>query len=415
MSHGPLVFLTQIGVMLAVALVLGRLAARFRQPPLIGEIVGGLMLGPTVLGALAPGLFAWLFPRDCPTVSAREALLSLGMLFFLFVAGLEVNLARLRTARRGAILTVLTSGLSVGVPFALGYGAVLAWPGLWGEAPASSVSTLALFVGTALSISALPVIARMLMDLGLMGSRLGALVMTSATFDDVVGWSLFALVLSQVEAGNEAATNVGWSLTRPLLVLVGLAAVGRWLVLPLFRRLQRANGSTATFIGATTVLILALSAATEAVGVHAVFGAFLAGIAVGTGLGPREGNHAHEVLYQFAVSIFAPLYFVSVGLKVDIAAHFDLLLVAVVLALAMAGKLLGASLGGLLGGLPRREALAVGFALNARGAMEMILATVALDRGVIDERLFVALVVMAVVTSVISAPMLQRLSRPVTA
>jgi Kef-type K+ transport system membrane component KefB len=410
MASDSLVFLTQLGVMLAVALLFGRAAARLRQPPLVGEILGGLLLGPTLLGAFAPSLFAWLFPHDCPTVSARETLLTLGMLFFLFVAGLEVNLASLRATGRSV---VLTSGLSVVVPFALGYLAVLAWPGVWGLAPNGDVSTLALFVGTALSISALPVIARMLMDFGLMGTRLGALVMTSATVADIVGWGLFALVLGRVERGPAAIDGLGWSFGRPLVVMLGIVLIGRWLVLPLFRRLQRANGSTATFIGTTTVLILALSALTEAAGVHAVFGAFLAGVAIGTGLGPREGNRAHEVLFQFAVSIFAPLYFVSVGLKVDVGAHFDLALVALVLVLAFLGKLLGASLGGLLGGLPRREALAVGFALNARGAMEIILATVALDRGVIDERLFVALVIMAIATSLVGAPMLQRLSRPV--
>ncbi len=405
MAHGPMQFLTQLGVLLGVALLCGHLATRLRQPALVGELVGGVLLGPTVLGAVAPLAHGWLFPPDGPSSPAREALVNLGMLFFLFVAGLEVNLATLRASGRSV---ALTSVLAIAVPFGAGYAAVLAWPEPFGAGHATSTTTLALFVGTALSISALPVIARLLLDLGLMGSRLGALVMSSATVADIVGWALFALVLGRVEA-PDAEPSFGGALLRSVGALLALGATGRFLLLPLFRRLQRANGSTPTFVGATTVLILFMASVSDAAGVHAIFGAFVAGLAVGSGLGPREGNQAHEVLYQFAVSVFAPLYFVSVGLKIDVLRHFDAGLVALVLVLAMVGKVLGAFVGGRLGGLAKREALAVGFALNARGAMEMILATVALERGVIAPRLFVALVLMALLTSMLGAPALRRL------
>jgi len=411
MTWSPqLIFLLQIVAMGGFALLMGRFAVRLGQPSLLGELVAGVLLGPTVLGMLAPGVFSGLFPSTGWSVAAREGLLMLGMLFLMFVAGLEVKLATLRGVGHAVALTATAS---IVVPFALGFGAAWAWPGLWlnGSEPRDPL-TLALFAGTALSISAIPVIARTLLDLGLMGTRLGALIMTSATIADVVGWALFAFIIARVRGFDEGVSPwAGLGLT--LVTLPLLAAACRWGCLPLLTRLQRRHTGT-SFLAAIAVTIVAASAIAEASGSHAILGAFVAGLAVGSGLASDEGRQAHDVVYRFAVGIFAPLYFVSVGLRVDLGSHFDPALVAVVLVLALAGKLLGAWWGGRLGGLPSREALAVGFGLNARGAMELILASVALEQHVIDERLYVALVVMAVVTSALGPPFLRRLSAPVT-
>ena len=405
MTWSPhLVFLLQIAVMGGAALVFGRVAVRLGQPPLLGELLGGVVLGPTLLGALAPQAFAWLFPASGQAAAARDGVLTLGMLFFLFVAGLEVNLADLKGAGR-AIFAISAS--SVAVPFALGVAAVYAWPALWGDGYAGDPTTLALFAGTALSISALPVIARTLIDLGLLGSRIGGLILASATASDVVGWALFALVITRVRGADASAP--GLALVLPALLAIG--GVCRWVCLPALVRIQK-NHSSSSLLAALAVTLVAAAAAAEASGSHATLGAFVAGLAVGSGLGPREGNRAHDAVYHVAVSIFAPLYFVSVGLRVDVAANFDPVLVAVVMGLAVAGKLLGAWLGGRLGGMGRRETLAVGFGLNARGAMEMILASVALEQHVIDERIFVALVVMAVGTSALGPPFLRRFAAP---
>jgi Kef-type K+ transport system membrane component KefB len=162
------------------------------------------------------------------------------------------------------------------------------------------------------------------------------------------------------------------------------------------------------FIGLITIIVLLAAALAEAIGIHAIFGAFFVGVALGRAFG-EEDQHVREIIYQFAISFFAPLYFVSVGLRADFAAHFDLPLVLIVFAIACAGKIGGASLGAWLGGMPRREALAVGFGMNARGAMEMILASVALEYQVIDQRIFVALITMALTTSMLSGPVMQRL------
>ncbi len=167
------------------------------------------------------------------------------------------------------------------------------------------------------------------------------------------------------------------------------------------------------FLGLAIALVLLVSAIAEMIGVHAVFGAFLVGAALSQNLDKR--NEAHEIFYQFVMYFFAPLYFVSVGLRANFIQSFDPLLVAVVLLVACAGKVIGATLGARIGGLSGRKALSVGFAMNARGAMEMILATVARDAGLIDDRIFVALICMALVTSVLSGPVIDRLcaARPV--
>jgi Kef-type K+ transport system membrane component KefB len=376
---------------------------KLHQPAVLGELIGGIFLGPTVFGMLAPQTFSWLFPAEGYASVGLDAVIKVGMLFFLFVAGLEVNLAHVR---QRSLSVSLTSILGILMPFSLGVGSVLLLPGLWGSQMSGQQLLFALFMGAALSISALPVIARILMDLKLIRQEIGVVVMTAATVNDLLGWSLFAVILSMIVPGS---SNHSLAVTLSLvLAFIGLTlALGRWLGQPLLRRVRLFLPWPSGFIGLTTILVLAASAAAEAIGIHAIFGAFLVGVGLGQNL--EEENQAHEIIYQFAVSFFAPLYFVSIGLRADFAANFDWLLVLIVLLVACTGKIVGAGLGAWLGGMPFREALAVGFGMNARGAMEIILASVALEYNLIDQRVFVALVIMALVTSMLSGPVMQRL------
>lgn len=404
MNHHELIlFFLQIGTMLAAALVFGQIARKLHQPAVLGELIGGIVLGPTVFGMLAPNAFDWLFPVEGVSSSGREAVIKIGMLFFLFVGGLEVNLAHLR--QRG-LSVALTSLLGIVAPFGLGFAVVLLFPDLWGPQAHQESLLFALFMGAALSISALPVIARILMDLGLIHTEMGVVVMTAATLNDLVGWSLFAVILTAFVPGSSDR-----SLWATLGLVIGFSAlilsVGHWVGQPILRWLRSSVAWPSSFIGVTTVLILVAASLAEVIGVHAIFGAFLVGVALGQDL--QEENQAHEIIYQFAISFFAPLYFVSIGIRADFAANFDLLLVLLLLFVACVGKICGAGLGAWLGGMSLREALSVGFGMNARGAMEMILASVALEHGLIDQRIFVALIIMALVTSLLSAPALQRL------
>jgi Kef-type K+ transport system membrane component KefB len=407
--YDVILFFLQVGVMLAVALVCGQVMRKLRQPMVFGELLGGIVLGPTVFGALAPHAHVWLFPTAGASIIGREAVIKIGLLFFMFAAGLEVNL---RYLRQRALSVACTGILGIVVPFGLGFGSVLYLPALWGLQAHNQALLLALFVGVALSISALPVIARILMDLGLIKEEMGVIVLAAATMDDLIGWSLFALVLNAFVPGNADS-----SLWGTLGLVVGFAALllslGRLLGQPILQWSQFGLAWPSGLIGVIAVLVLAVAALAEAIGLHAVFGAFLVGVALGQRL--EEDNYASRVIHQFALSFFTPLYFVSIGLKADFVAHFDVLFVLVVLCMACVGKIGGAGLGAWLSGMTLREALAVGFGMNARGAMEMILASVALEYRLIDQRIFVALITMALVTSILSGPMLQRLMQKKTA
>jgi Kef-type K+ transport system membrane component KefB len=408
-THDSVVFMFQIAVMLATGLVFGEFMRRLNQPAVLGELIGGVLLGPTLLGLLWPQLYGSLFPVDGPTAQARDAVIRFGMLFFLFVAGLEVKLSQVRERSRSVVLVSLLGFL---FPFGLGMASVLLFPDLWGPAASERIPVFAVFAGTALSISALPVITRILMDLGLLHSELGATVMASATVNDLLGWSLFAFLLGSLSTpmlGGGIGSILGLTILFSLLVL----AFGRWIGRPLLRWARKALLWPSGFLGMSAVLILISAAAAEALHIHAVFGAFLIGVSLNRVFERREATRAKEIIRQFSVSFFAPLYFVSIGLKTNFLTNFDLPLALVVVGLAVVGKVGGAGLGAWLSGSGRRDALAVGFAMNARGAMEMILASVALEYGLIDQSVFVALVTMALVTSMLSGPALQRLlSRP---
>ena len=393
-------FLVQLAVMLCVALACGRAMHALRQPRVLGELIGGILLGPTLFGVLAPGLHAHLFPAEGSTAMLREGVLRIGMLFFMFVAGLEVQLSQARRLGKGI---VCAGGLGVALPFMLGYGAVVLMPGLWGQPASAHPRALAMCIGTALSISALPIIGRILLDLGLMRSDVGVVVMASAAINDLLGWSVFALLPGAVASGGLPARGaVMWGVVGGAVLIV--LGPGRWAGRVLLRRLRMPLVLPSGFLGVIAVLVLASAAGTDALGLHGIFGPFLLGVALGQGFKDDARQRAHETIIQFALSFFAPLYFVSIGLKVDFSANFDLALTAVILLVATLGKVVGGSLGARLGGMDARSALCVGFGLNARGAMAMILAAVALESGIIDRRIFVSLVTMAIVTSLISGP-----------
>lgn len=411
MDHYELVLLfLQFGAMMLVAVLGGQLMRRLKQPAVLGELLGGILIGPTILGTLAPSYYQWLFPVDKSLNLARDSIISVGMLFFLFVAGLEINLSNIRNQKKQVAFTSLFGLL---IPMISGIAVVWLFPSLWGPQVLQHGRAFGIFIGTALSISALPVIARILMDLGLIKKNLGMVVMTAASLDDVIGWTMFAIILNVFIPGDPSEGTRGQQVWENLILLVGFATVillaGRWLGRPVLHWVKKHLAWPSSFIGLTTVVMLGAAAVTEFLGIHAVFGAYLVGVALGQTLEPGEENEAHDIIHQFAVSFFAPLYFVSIGLKANFASNFDLPLVLVVLAVACIGKIGGASLGAWLGGMKPQEAFAVGFGMNARGAMEIILASVALEAGLIDERIFVALVVMALATSVLGGPVMKRL------
>ncbi len=389
--------------MLAVAWLFGYLMKRLAQPVVLGELIGGILLGPTLLGTVYPDAYISLFSTDKAITTSVDALLKVGMLFFMFAAGLEINLVHFRHCK---FIIASTSLLGGALPFALGFGMVLLFPELWGQNDRPLL--LALFMGTALSISALPVIARILMDLNLLGTRIGMTIMTSAMINDLIGWSLFAFILRNL-GQDDPTGNILSTLTLVLAYATLILVVGRWLVQPFLfhiRFFQDWPGGLLTFV---SVLIMLAAVGAEKIGIHAIFGAFLVGMALGQDQNPEQEKPIYSMIQPFALNFFAPLYFVSVGLKANFSSQFDGILVLAVFLIACLGKILGAGLGARLGGMRWREALSVGVGLNARGAIEIILASVALEHQLIDQRIFVALVLMAFATSIISGSLLKHL------
>jgi Kef-type K+ transport system membrane component KefB/mannitol/fructose-specific phosphotransferase system IIA component (Ntr-type) len=277
-----------------------------------------------------------------------------------------------------------------------------------GREPGADPVIFALFFATALAISALPVIAKTLMDLGLFRTDLGMIVIASAIFQDLVGWIIFAAILGMMGRGAHSLP-----VSYTVLLTLGFAAV----MLTVVRRvlnyvlpwIQAFLSWPGGVLGFVATIALFCAAFTEWIGVHAIFGTFMAGVALGDSQHLRERTRA--TLEQFVSFIFAPLFFASIGTHVNFVANFDVGLVLTVLAVGCIGKILGCGLGALWSGVSRREAAAIGFAMNARGAMEIILGLLALQHGVIRERMFVALVVMALVTSIVSGPLMQKVLR----
>lgn len=408
--HDVLIFLLGLAVLLGTARALGEVCRRFGFPAVAGEIVAGVLLGKTLLGRLAPGAFAWLFP-DGPARTMLTAYTTVAVMLLLVVAGLEVDLTVVRKSGR---VVLLTSALGVIVPFALGYATGMLLPGA--DLPDPSRRGLhAAFLGIALSISALPVIAKTLLDLGLMKTDLGLVILSSAVFNDLVGWTGFSVLSQQFvrlpSQGAGEGAGIALSVLLTAAFVVGTLALVRPVVDRLLARLQGPD-EAATGRALSIIMVLALlgAAATQAAGMHPVFGGFVMGVAVGDSSRLRE--HTRQILHDFVSYVFTPVFFATMALRYDFAAAFDPLLVALVLVIACVAKVAGCAAGARLAGVAWRESAAIGFGMNSRGAMEILLAVLALEAGIIGERLFVALVIMAVVTSLISGPALVRLLRP---
>jgi Kef-type K+ transport system membrane component KefB/mannitol/fructose-specific phosphotransferase system IIA component (Ntr-type) len=397
--HDVMVVFLALAALLASAKTAGELVKKLNQPSVLGEIIAGIVLGPTILGHFKPAVYALLFPQTGPVALVLEGVTAISVVFFLLTAGIEIDLASIFRQGKSAILV---SSFGMVIPFALGFLSAAAFPRFLGADDSTQPIVFSLFIGTALSISALPVVARILMDLNLLRTDMGTIVMSSAMFDDLAGWILFGLVLGMMNPQADAGHGIRHTIVLVLSFAVLMLTVGRWLIhkiLPFIQAHTTWPGGVLGFIFSVT---LAAAAFAEYAGIHAVFGAFITGAAVGESPHLRERTSEH--IHQIVTNVFAPLFFASIGLHTNFVTNFHLEVTAVILGVACIGKVLGAGWGARLGGMDMRTAIGVGFAMNARGAMEMILGLLALQTGLIHEPMFVALVVMALVTSLISAP-----------
>lgn len=399
--HEVINLLIAISVMLLAGRLLGEFFRKLRMPLVVGELVAGIMLGPSLLGKYYPYLTENIFTTQGNVGMVLGGIATISVVMLLFAAGMEVEFGIIRQ-QSGTALKTSFVGLTTTLTLAFFAGKWL-FPYVSGDGKVDQI-TFSMFFATAMAITALPVIARTLMDLNLFKTKVGMVIVAAAMFDDVIGWILFSVVLGMMNSGT-ASHEMLYTLGLTILYAIVMLTAGRTLFnrsLPWAQRnLSWPGGVLAFSLG-----IAFLGAAfTEKIGIHAIFGAFIVGIAIGDSVHLNEKTR--DIIHQFITNIFAPLFFVSIGFKVDFFLNFDLTLSLLVLGIAIGTKLLGAGLGAYWGGLSVKEALAVGFGMNARGAMEIVLGLLALQAGLINEQLFVALVVMAVATSVIAGPMLK--------
>ncbi|MES9543929.1 beta-ketoacyl synthase N-terminal-like domain-containing protein, partial [Actinomadura sp. NPDC000600] len=399
--HQLEIFMLQISILLGVAVLLGRLARRAGLPAIVGELATGILLGPSVLAHLLPGLSTWLFPRGPNQMHLLDAAGQLGLVLLVGLTGMEIELGKLR--RRGrAAAQISLAGFAV--PLALGVAAGFLLPEQ--VVPDSADPTVfALFLGLAMSVSAIPVIAKTLIDMRLQHRNVGQLILTAGVIDDIVGWFLLSLLSAMATSGIRAG-NVTLALAS-LAGTVLFAALAGPLLARVFVTATAGRDRDRPIVGTVVVLILLAAAGTHAMSLEAVFGAFLCGIVLrASGAVPPEDLSA---LRTVVLSFLAPLFFATAGLRIDLTGLADptvLGTAVAILAIAVIGKFLGASLGAVGGGLNRWEALGIGAGMNARGVIEVIVAMVGLRLGILSTDTYTIVVLVAVITSVMAPPVL---------
>jgi Kef-type K+ transport system membrane component KefB len=391
----------QIIVILAVARAVGLLFRVFKQPQVVGEMAAGILLGPSVFGAAAPDVFAAVFPA--PSLGYLYTLSQLGLLLFMFVIGLEFDAKLMRGRGQAA---VITSHASIVLPFLLGALVALhLYPTLAPEGV--RFTGFALFMGAAMSITAFPVLARILVERQLTNTRIGVIALACAAIDDVTAWCILAAVVIAVRA--TAGHGLLWTIGGSLLFTSAMVFVVRPLIKMITRRLHDDVRLTHDVIAGLLIFAFGCAFITEYIGIHALFGAFLAGAVV-----PRDEAVVQEMLHRledFTVVFLLPLFFAFTGLRMSftsIASEFWLAGL-LVLVCAIAGKLGGSAVAARASGLSWREAFALGTLLNTRGLMELVILNVGLDIGVISRPLFSIMVVMALITTAMTAPVLDLL------
>ena len=402
--HELLLLLLQLALLLFVARGLGELMRRIDLPPVVGELLAGVLLGPSLFGLVLPDLQAYLFPKS-QTQSDLLAVVSwLGVLFLLVVTGIETDFNLI--VRKGRTALLISLG-GIIVPFATGLGLGWLLPGDFLANPSQRL-VFSLFIATAMSISAVPVIAKVLMDLKLIRRDIGQVTLAAGMMDDTIGWILLAVVSGLATSGQFNVGAVVSSVSGAVIFLGVALTVGRTVVDKILRWVDDTIGGATA--GLSTVLILAFSAAalTHSLGIEAALGAFVVGILAGQSR--RFSQEAGHTLEMVTAGFLAPIFFASAGLKVNIIqllAPETLIIGLLVLAIACFGKFVGAYAGARAGGLSHWEGLAMGSGMNARGAMEIIVATIGLSLGVLSQQMYSIIVMVAIVTSLMAPPLLR--------
>lgn len=393
------ILLLQVIVIIVAARLIGLLFRKLGQPAVIGEMVAGIILGPSLLGTLFPAVQSFLFPAS--SMGLLKALSQLGVILFMFVVGLDVNLQHLRVKAHTA---VLISHASIMVPFLMGIGlSLLIYTSL--APPHISFTAFALFIGVAMSITAFPVLARIIEERGLAKTFLGTTAIACAAVDDVTAWCILAIVVAIARAGG-----IGSSLLTILATLLFIAAM-LFLIKPRMERVFAEKFSNETTSNRIVTLVLVIiftsSLLTEVIGIHALFGAFLAGVVMPANEGLRK--FLRERIQTFSAGFLLPLFFAFTGLRTQIGLLDDWqswFMCAAIIGVAIAGKLGGSTMAARWTGLTWQESFSVGALMNTRGLVELVVLNLGYDLGILPPKIFGMLVLMALTTTFMAGPLL---------
>jgi len=393
-------FFLQLAVILAACRVVGALAPRVGQPPVVSEMVAGVLLGPSLFGALLPGWHAALFPPQSMTLIFAVA--QLGLAVYMFLVGVEFR-ADLIRQRVPSAVSVSVAGILV--PFVLG-GLIAALIHADGAMFRETVSAsqAVLYLGAAMSITAFPMLARIVQERGLSGTSLGTLALAAGSIDDAAAWCILAIVLASFgNAPMIAVAAIGGGILYTLVVMLGL----RPALVPLARRVDRSGTMSYPMLSFVLVLVMLGSWYTDRIGIYAVYGAFILGAAMPRG---KFADELQRLMMPLTTGLLLPLFFVYSGLntRIGLVNTWPLAgIAALVLIAACVGKGVACWLAARLNGEPPDQALAIGALMNTRGLMELIILNIGYERGIITQTLFSIMVIMAVVTTLMATPLFE--------
>lgn len=402
--HELLLILLQLAVLLLVSRGLGELMRRVDLPPVVGELLAGVLLGPSLLGWTLPAVQAAIFPQSQAQSDLLAVVSWLGVLFLLIVTGLETDLNLI--LRKGKTALLISLG-GIIVPFTTGFVLGELLPESFLAQPNERL-IFSLFIATAMSISAVPVIAKVLMDLNLIRRDIGQITLAAGMTDDTIGWILLSVVAGLASSGHFDLSTAFKSVIGAVLFLTIAFTIGRTVVDQILRWVDNHIGGATASLSIVLVLALFAAALTHALGIEAALGAFVFGILAGQSR--RFSREAGHTLEMITAGFLAPIFFAAAGLKVNLLQLLvpqTLVVGLLVLAVACVGKFVGAYLGAKVGGLSHWESLALGAGMNARGAMEIIVATIGLSLGVLNQQMYSIIVMVAIVTSLMAPPLLR--------
>jgi Kef-type K+ transport system membrane component KefB/nucleotide-binding universal stress UspA family protein len=397
-------FLVQIILLVVSGRLLGEWMVRIGQPSIMGQIIAGIILGPSFFGLIFPHAQASLFPSDEAQKSMADAIGQLGILFLLLLAGMETDLGLAKRLRKSAAGVSLTG---IVIPFAAGFALGELIPDALLPDPQKRLVT-SLFLGTALSISSVKIVASVVREMDFMRRNIGQLIVASAIIDDTIGWVIIAITFGLAEKGTVDLTTLATSVIGTLAFMAVSFTVGRRIVFEIIRWTNDNFRSDLPVLSAIVAIMGGMAIITNLIGVHTVLGAFVAGILVGES--PILTRQIDVQLRALTTALFMPVFFGLTGLQTDLTvlvAPSILLLTAAVVVIASIGKFAGAFAAAKFGGYSASEALALGCGMNARGSTEVIVATIGLSVGVLDEKLFSVIVAMAVITTMAMPPTLR--------